>query len=390
MQTKNINFHFEKVTNLSGFAAENAKGVNTIKVLTRALLTSDDPNFHIYSEQISNVFLNKIQISPNDVYQFLVIIHEDLSADLYINNFQVALEVRTKREVKQGEIITQSDIADIGKVRFPHITITEMDKVIYCFKISWRFGLFFDLSPRVQPADTPHFIPTEKLDVEEMSSSIGELYRYLSFYHVYKVLESDSQFEEMMNDGWFPFTEIIAGEYKKLSETYQNKFDFENKIKHFVNEFNDERIKKLTNKWWKNEIFNNKKALIEAGINAYLQNTSEGFVNCIKNLCTEMEGILRELYLTETGKGNNVNSNELINYIIEKAKNKTGSGYSLLLPIPFLKYLQNAVFSNFNIESGNVDMSRNTSSHGVAKPEQYTKDRALQLILILDQIYFYS
>src|SRR5207247_1929398 len=99
-----------------------------------------------------------------------------------------------------------------------------------------------------------------------------------------KVLESESQFEEMMKDGWFPFIDIIAGEYKALSEAYQNKFDFENRAKAIVDSFAEERIKRITDKWWKNPIFAEKRTLIEAGISAYVQNTQDGFINCIKNL----------------------------------------------------------------------------------------------------------
>lgn len=344
----------------------------------------------MYSEQISNIFLNNCKIPVDGVCQFLVIIHQDLSADLYVNNFSVHLEIKPKRDIKAGEAIVLGDIADIRKVKFPDIEIKDTDKVVYCFKVGWRFGLFFDLMPRLQPPGITKPISVEKLDIEKMELSIGELRRYLTFYHVYKILESEKQFSEMMKDGWFPFVEIIAGEYKSLNETYQNKFDFENKIKNIINGFDDKRIKKMAEKWWKNQIFADKKIIIEAGINAYLQNTPEGFVNCIKNLWTETEGILRKVYFKETGKGDKVKSNDLVKFIIEKAKNKTNSDYSLLFPFPFLKYLQDVVFADFNIETGNVDMSRNSSSHGVANTNQYTKERALQLILILDQIYFYS
>ncbi len=385
-----MKFHFENVQNLAGFAAENVKGGETVKVLTRASLTSDDQEFYQYSESISNIFLNKKRIQIDNVYQFLVIIHQDLSADLYVNDFGVLVEIKAKRDIKAGEAVTQGDIADIRKVKFQDIEIVDTDKVIYCFKVGWRFGLFFDLTPRIQPAKATQAIATEKLDVEKLYLSIGELRRYLSFYHVYKVLESETHFDEMMKDGWFPFVEILADEYKKLSEVYQSKFDFENKVKNIVDSFNEERIKKITEKWWKNQIFSDKKSLIEAGVNAYLQNNQDGFVNCIKNLWTEIEGILRKLYHSETGKGDGIKAADLIAHIVEKAKNKSGSDYSLLLPLPFLKYLQDVVFANFNVESGKVDMSRNASSHGVAEANQYTKDRALQLILVLDQIYFYS
>jgi len=60
-----------------------------------------------------------------------------------------------------------------------------------------------------------------------------------------------------------------------------------------------------------------------------------------------------------------------------------------IVPESFLEYLQNVVFANFDVEKGDFDLSRNSASHGVASDEQYTRSRALQAILILDQIYCY-
>lgn len=385
-----MNFHLKAAQDIVGFSTENALGGSTVKVLSRARLTSDDPEFYLYTEQISSIFLNGIGVFIDSVHRFLVIVHQDLSAEVYVNDFEVAVEIRAKRDIKQGDVVSQTDIADIRKVKFPEIEIAETDRVIYCFKVGWRFGLFFDLVPRVQPIGVQPFIQVEKLDIDKMERSIGDLYRYLSFYHVYKTLESNAKFDEMKKDGWFPFVEILADEYKKLSEAYQNRFDFKNKIDTIIKNFTKDRVGRIVQKWWGNKVFADKKILIEAGINAYLQDTTEGYVNCIKNLWTEIEGILRKLYLTETGKGANVRSNELITFIVSKAKGKSGSDYSLLLPLPFLKYLQDVVFPSFDIETGSVDLSRHTSSHGVAEAQQYTKERALQLILILDQIYFYS
>ena len=77
-------------------------------------------------------------------------------------------------------------------------------------------------------------------------------------------------------------------------------------------------------------------------------------------------------------------------HIVDKAKTISGSDNSLLFPVPFLQYLKDVVFPGFSVEMGEVGLSRHTSSHGVAKAEQYTKTRALQLILILDQIHLYG
>ncbi len=59
------------------------------------------------------------------------------------------------------------------------------------------------------------------------------------------------------------------------------------------------------------------------------------------------------------------------------------------MPSAFLNYLKDIVFADFNLETGQLDLSRHSSSHGVAKAEDYTKAKALQTILVLDQIYFY-
>lgn len=47
------------------------------------------------------------------------------------------------------------------------------------------------------------------------------------------------------------------------------------------------------------------------------------------------------------------------------------------------------IFKNFDLVKGEVDFSRNSVGHGVAEEEHFTRARALQCILTLDQIYFY-
>jgi hypothetical protein len=51
--------------------------------------------------------------------------------------------------------------------------------------------------------------------------------------------------------------------------------------------------------------------------------------------------------------------------------------------------LKDAIFPKFDLEKGEIVLSRHTSSHGIAKVEDYSKIRAIQMILILDQLYFY-
>ena len=153
--------------------------------------------------------------------------------------------------------------------------------------------------------------------------------------------------------------------------------------------FDKARIEKITNKWWGKQIIGDKKEILQAGINAFLRGDNEGNINCIKTLLPEVEGIIRLQYFSDTGKGKKVSVPKLLTHLAEKGKTKAGSDYSLFLPLAFLNYLKDVVFSDFNLEIGQLDLSRHSSSHGVAKAEAYTRIKALQMILVLDQIYFY-
>lgn len=387
--TEMIKIHIEKISNYLGYAAENKPvGPTVVKIITRAYLTSDSPQFHKMTDHLGSI-LSENKILQDTVCRFLLVIHEDLTADLFVNDFVIELEIRTKGKINAGDLVMHSDIADIVRVKFPDIKILETDKIIFCTKIGWRFGLFFDLTPRSpsQTGITPFH--SEKLDLDKMEKDIGFLYQYLNFYHVYKVLEAGTCFEEMLSDGWFPFIDILSDEYKELIAIYENKFDIEIRKRAVIEKFDKERIAQITGKWWGSTIFNMKKPILEAGINAYLENTDDGNINCIKNLWTEIEGILRASYLSEKGKGGNIKSHHLIKHIISKAKKKVGTDKTLFLHVPFLQYLEKVVFPSFDTESGRDELSRNTSSHGVAAAKQYTRERAIQLILVLDQIFFY-
>ena len=99
---------------------------------------------------------------------------------------------------------------------------------------------------------------------------------------------------------------------------------------------------------------------------------------------------MRYLYFKDTGKGDGVKLKELIRHLTDVGQQRVASDdQSLLLPVVFVKYLTGSVFTNFNLETGTVDLSRHSVAHGAAAGKDYTPERALQALLTLDQIYFY-
>jgi hypothetical protein len=193
-------------------------------------------------------------------------------------------------------------------------------------------------------------------------------------------------FKEMLNDGWFPFVQMLGGEFEQLSVFYKDKCKFADSINKLLDNFNEDRIRAFTGNWWRNSIFGDKEKqpIIESGIGSYL---TGNYIACIKTLYSEIEGIIRISYVNEKGK--DPKFKELNQYVCDKANDKFSSINSLGFPDIFFKYLGDIFFKNFDLNTGNVDLSRHTTSHGVAKAEDYTRTKALQGILILDQIYRY-
>ena len=347
-------------------------------------LTSDSPEFYKCMEQISKVYFSSTQFSMNvnGIHGFLILVHRDLSADIYINDFLVATQVRFKRSSKSfevGTLIRHSDIADICGLSFPDIEIQDSDSVVCCLKVGWKFLLYFDSRGR----------HGEKVDVGLILTQLGRLYRYLSFQDVYLTLESETHFKEMVSDGWFPFVEILGNDYKSLAATYENGKPTSNReVKALLDKFDESRIKGMTSKWWENRIFEEKRELLQAGIDAFLRGTKPDYINCIKNLYTEIEGIMRSVYFEDSGKGTR-SFEKLINHLIAVGEKTADDDHSLLLPQYFLKYLTEGIFKEFDPETGAVDLSRHTATHGVADGKNYTAEKALQALLTLDQIYFY-
>lgn len=76
-------------------------------------------------------------------------------------------------------------------------------------------------------------------------------------------------------------------------------------------------------------------------------------------------------------------------YVSARGKNVFPSSGSLAFPDLFYQYLESFLFRGFDLKDSIVELSRHSVAHGVAAPNEYTRTRALQLILALDQIHHY-
>lgn len=363
---------------LNGIAASNALPGEQVKVLVRALLTSDQPEFYTYMKGISGVLASRVQaagglFSPNYVSTLLLVTHEDGSADLHLQDVPMLMEVLAKRDVTAGEVVYQSGIADVRRVQFSDLQLKPDDGVFVCFKVGWKFALFFDLA-----AD-------RALDVDRMERDLGRLYRLLAFQDLYEALGDDALFASLVQAGWFPFIEIIGGEFEKLLNAHRAGFNISGEETALLQKFDKQRIDAMAERWWKRPSLKDRREILEPALEAFKRNDP---VACLKIILTEMEGVLQDAHIAEVGSGAKIK--DLLKFAAERGLKKTGDESSLLFPNQFLRYLSQYTYADFDPKNPPIyAVSRHTAGHGRAAAAAYTQMRALQAILTLDQLSFY-
>lgn len=364
----------QDVENLVGITMRAANEGEQVEVLRKAFFTSyQNDKRHLFDE-IFNPFPN---LNVKDLNKILIVMR---NKKCYIyRNYPVTLGAKPKVDIEPGRFVFENQISDIIEIRFKDkifdLDLKDGDKLIWLFRINWGFGLYFDFSGQMK--------------ADDLWEELGLCYKKLKFNSMYLFLSNQDDFDALMNRGWFPFVQIIGNQFEglRLSMNVHDTKEIEIVEEKIINSFTAEKIDCITKYWWRNEIFRKKRALISAGINAYKKGGADDIINCIKNLATEIEGIIRLDY--HRMKKRKPNTNELKKYVVDRAKLNFSSQQSLGFPDYFFNYLDKVFFRQFDIERGDVKLSRHTNAHGVAGEEEYTRTRALQLILSLDQIHFY-
>jgi len=365
---------------LAGFSAESAQRGQMIKVWTRLALTSDGPLFHRIVENLDGVVSQAarqagmaVRLSGADMV--LLIVKADNTAELWLDTAAVSLRCLAKRSIAAGTAVFENDIADVTGVTFPCVKIEPTDKVLCLFREGWSFGLAFD------------FNPDGKLDVEEFSSTLGTLYRQLRFRHLYQAVGDTSIFDRLVASGWFPFAEIITAEFRELMDHCAAGFDMaemENKV---VSRFDDARLRRIFERWVAKPHFAGKAVILEEAIEAFVQKKP---IAVIKILLTEIEGVLNDAYRAVHG-GRGAKLKELIAFAEASATQRAGGNNTLLFPTAFGHYLKSHTFASFDpVSQTGTAGSRHAVGHGAAAEKSYTMAKALQAILTLDQLAFYT
>lgn len=368
----------ENTEDITGFSLTAGRKGEKVKVAVKGFITSNEKFFFTGIRDIYGIFLQPF-IQLEECNRFLILRHKDKSVDIYINDFKQLLRFISKSKMNTGQLVKKTDIADIQALEFPDIKISKTDAIIFCMRVGWKFGLYFNFTANPNPAGGI------ELDLSQINNELGYAYRFLLFEEEYELIKNQELYPKMLNDGWFPFIELIGADYQELSNLYS--YQWLDQIDGFLKKFDKDRIDKMTKSWWSKKQFQDKRELIEAGISAFLQDNNSGYINCINTLYPQIEGIMGfEFYKAH---GRKPTFKELKEYIRNRAQNRFSSEESLGFPEYFCEFLDKDIFQKFDLSTGKIDLARHSLAHGYAKQEDFTKVKALQALLILNQIFFY-
>lgn len=354
---------------IDGITAETIPNGETGKIFSRKFISSvTDPNFRLVFNNIINIFCNSN--AGDYLNQLLVIIKPNNTAYVY-EKFPVSIGIKAAKSLKKLQPVFKGDFSDITKISFKDDVIdlnpSKEDQVIWIFRHNWIFGLYFDFS--------------KQLDTETTLQTLGMFYKKTLYFDMYSFLSSQNNFDQLVSDGWFPFFLLLDGKFEELIKYYSEEKKFNSYIESILISFSEEKLKEVTGNWWNNSILINKKEIIESAINAY---NAKDYVNCIKNLSSEVEGIIRYALFRDTGN-KKPTTKQLKEYVVSSGEGKFNTQNSLGFPSEFMRYLDDSIFKDFDIDN-DITTSRHSVSHGVAIKANYTQERALQFILTIDQI----
>lgn len=367
---------------LFGFSLEAKRTTEKeekIKICQRAFLTDIDGDFfNCCLDQISKMFLNEWKIrektNESSISNCLILINNKNSAKIYIN-LPTTMKIIAKKRLRAGGPVTREDIADIREIVFtePDLEKAAYSGIIYIFSVGWRRALYYDFTSMAAGGSTFS-------NINNIGSLLASFYVQIIFPEIHRRYPEIKVV--LIKSGWFPFIRILGKNFDSLCEAIKNNFSLSDVSIEVVNSFDDQSLNDMVNAWMTKKLFKNHETIIRKGIDEFLEGD---YISSIHILYSRIEGLMRYIYLGEEQKANSVNLAKKLASIGKQNSNEFG----LFLPEDFNEYLKGFYFSSFDLEKGDLNLSRHSLAHGVAKDSEFNKIRAFQAILILDQISFY-
>ena len=351
------------------------------KLIPKGILFSDHLKFQPFLD-----YFVKNYPTPKPLNRFLIIIRDgNWNVDILHNkNFPLIMVVKPKRwedPIPIGDIITfNADVQKFITIETKGINISDGDMFIGYISFSDinLSSVFFDFSKEHSNKNLNVFL----------SRSMRKYQRVLfqNAYYAAKLYNKSSDLKPInfkTLHGWFPFKRILGKEFEELYDSII-KFQHEKtRLSHLpiVQTFNHERFEDILEDWHKIDIFPYE--TLKKGVAHYLNGDP---FSSIRVLIPDIEGIVRS---TLPDKFEYLKQSEIPQKIADHSiTDDSHNREDLLFINAFRSYLEKIWFVSFSSPNPSYNISRHTVSHGNAQYREYTLEKALQLILTIDQLSF--
>lgn len=366
--------------NIHGILAAPARGGETAEMWSRIVASSDQKLFHDivgnlvaavehYARQAGSYV--KLDMA-NTVF---LVMRPDNSAELWVDAAAVMHEIALKRpgSLVAGTVLFENDIADVRGMWFPLVEVGSADRILCIFREGWRFGLLFDGNTKGE------------LSIDDAKLDLGSLYRRMKYAGLYTAMAHQATFYQLVGAGWFPFLELMSGEFERLISMCQSGFELDDSEKALVEKFGEARLDRMFDRWMQRPHLKSRESILRSAVNTF---KARDPVSVIKTVLTEIEGVLADAYFRAHGEHTR-RLPKLLNFAVDLAT-KHGGKDTLYFPAEFAVYLRDYAFADFVRGNGSGTASRHAVGHGALAAEEYTMPRALQALLTLDQFAFYT
>ncbi|CDO34889.1 conserved hypothetical protein [Novosphingobium sp. KN65.2] len=307
-----------------------------------------------------------------------LVIKPDNSAELWIDRAAMVAYTTLKRPgpLKAGTVLFENDTVDITGIWFPHVDVGPADRILCIIREGWRFGLFFDFNRG----------EGNELSIDDARRSLGRMVRKMRYADLYAALAHEPTFSAIVSVGWFPFLELMKGEFRGLLDAQEAGFELDDAEGALIEKFDAERLGRMFDRWMERPHLKSREAILRPAISGF--NAKEP-VAVIKIILSEIEGVMSDVYF----EANGVRSHripKLLEFMISLAEQRARGNDTLFFPVEFGKYLKDYTYAGFHPGDIGSAGSRHAVSHGAVASELYTMPRALQALLTLDQLAFYT
>lgn len=166
-QLNPIHYKIKGAAKIDGFAIRNipqGKKIEEGDLLTKGFYHSGQVEYYYFMKQISNLYLNKY-FDINNINIFLILFNCDDSADLYVNNIETIMKIKSNNALIEGQLVKDNEIKKIESLTINNINIDENNNVIFGFRVNWRFGVYFNFK---------QLRFGKKLDKKRFAAELGE------------------------------------------------------------------------------------------------------------------------------------------------------------------------------------------------------------------------